>query len=159
VAGHVPTSRQTTTLAITAAPIIFAILHAAIETPPVPSTKTVIAGFDLPVRPTSVRHAVTPRGNGRGLGVAPNRRGACVKAVAARTEKCAAKPLDASPGVLAEVAHWSLGSPSCHWGKKQETTWSPGRTPPRLRPRFRPQSGAVRHQYPTVSVGKTALGD
>src|SRR5579863_8001325 len=46
-------------VAITAAPVIFAICSAAMETPPVPSTKTVSPVLICP-SPTSARQAVTP---------------------------------------------------------------------------------------------------
>src|SRR5258707_9440222 len=96
-----------------AAPIIFAIWSAAIETPPVLSTKTVSPVLICP-SPTSARHAVTPAVVMVAASAWLQPRGACVKAVAARTEKCAAKPSMPSPGVLARLHTGPLGSPSCH---------------------------------------------
>src|SRR5580700_5118624 len=100
-------------VAITAAPVIFAICSAAMETPPVPSTKTVSPGLICP-SPTSARQAVTPAVVMVAASAWLQPRGAWVKAVAARTEKWVAKPSMPSPGVPAKLPTGPMGSPSCH---------------------------------------------
>jgi hypothetical protein len=71
------------------------------ETPPVPRTKTVSPGLICP-SPTSARQAVTPAVVMVAASAWLQPRGAWVKAVAARTEKWAAKPSTPSPGVSAK---------------------------------------------------------
>src|SRR5580698_1184982 len=100
-------------VAITAAPAIFAICSAAMETPPVPSTKTLSPVLICP-SPTRARQAVTPAVVTVAASAWLQSRGAWVKAVAARTERWAAKPSMPSPGVPARLPTGLLGSPSCH---------------------------------------------
>ncbi len=90
------------------------------ETPPVPSTRTLSPAFSAPLT-TRARHAVTPAVVSVAASVSEYPLGAWVNAAAGATTTSRAYPSTPSPGTVEKSA--TGGSPSNQFGKKQETEY------------------------------------